>query len=126
MNYIVSPVWVYIFGIVDSLNAFAITITVLSAVCACVCAFLTLIAGDITKGEECAAKLRGSATKVLKKSVVICVVFSLVAVMIPNQETLMYMQIAKHSTPETVEQVVDSAKNAVDYIVESVKSLEID
>ena len=119
MNYYLSPVWVYIYGLVDNVSACALGVIITSVIIMIVAAIVYFVSFYEQKTET--AK---SAAVWLKRSVAVAAVACVVNMLIPSQDTLIYMQVAKFSTPENVETVVETMKNTVDYVVGTIKELK--
>lgn len=119
MNYAISPLWIYLYELVGSLNEFAFAIALIASLATCVIMICYLIN---------AIEYKGSLSKQLivygKRLLAITIVAALSAALIPSQDTLIYMQIAKFSTADNIETVVESTKNAVNYVVDTIKELK--
>ena len=62
--------------------------------------------------------------KYLKIAVPLFLLFLCAALFIPDKETIIEMQIAKIATKENVSMTISSLKDAVDYVINSAKSIE--
>ena len=116
-GYIVDPMWFYwlqVCGYLGGLLMFAgiCGIIVFFAVCGSVLAF----SGD-NFSEEDVKKL----SKTVKIGSIISVIVLTVGMLIPSEETLIRMEIAKNATYENVEVVMEEITNVADYIIGELK-----
>ena len=118
MTYIINPAWVYWISVADTLRLISIIIVALST-CGTVVGLVTIGANRQWDDDDYEM---GKA--IFKVSLSILIVSVLAAAFIPSKETLVGIQVAKLATYENAELTVDALKSAVDYIVESIKSLK--
>ena len=114
MNYIIHSVWFYIISIVDALKGLSVVVAILSILIAC-----SLLYDSLTETEENKKK----RFRVAKKLFIVCIVFTLLSIFIPNKNTLMQIMIAKYATYDNASATIQTVQNAADYIIESVGKL---
>ena len=108
MSPIVSPWWFYLFDLVESLGMTASAIAVLSA------------AGVIVVTIISFADDENIFKKIPKFIKVISIIAIIVATFLPSKETCYQMAAASLMTPDNISIMGETAKDAIDYIVESV------
>ena len=118
MTYIINPAWVYWISVADTLRIIAIIIMALAA-CGTIVGLVQMLANRQWEDED-----YETGKAIFKVSLSILIVSVLAAAFIPSKETLIGIQVAKLATYENAELTVDALKSAVDYIVESIKSLK--
>ncbi|MBQ6535493.1 MAG: hypothetical protein IJI40_01755 [Firmicutes bacterium] len=114
-EYIINPAWFYWVHIAGAMKA----VLLLSA------GALLLFSGvvcllfmDSLWDEE-----RERYGKALPKVAIAGIACLVIGIFIPSKETLIEMQIARYATWENAEWTVDAIKDAVDYIVDAIKSI---
>lgn len=69
-------------------------------------------------------KYKDMCKKYLYLSLILSIIFLLLAIFIPNKTICLEMIVAKNITPETVEGGIEAFKFAIDYIVEKLQTLQ--
>lgn len=111
-EYIINPMWFYWINVVDAVRLITIIGLCLSAV-----GTIPLAIGVFVEEDD-------EYIKPLKIAVTVLAVCLLSVVFIPSKGTLIEMQVAKYATWENAEWTVDAIKDAVDYIVNAIGSIE--
>ena len=112
MTPIIPPIWLYLFEVLESLDGLLLAINIVGIVVIIGCAILAF----------CYAVSEGEAPPMPKKwvCVLICLVlvFSIIAnILIPSQETMIYMAGLSFVTPDNVEYGIEVVKNVFDYVI---------
>ena len=130
MTYIINPMWFYWLSVADRacqlIRTAAILLFVFSVGFLIVVAFCRHIVFDC---DECSKgcseyKAGGKVQRVAIVLFVVAVILFIIHVFIPSRETLIEMQIARFTTVENAEWVLDAVKSATDYIVSAIKELQ--
>lgn len=119
MNYIVDPAIFYWISVLDSLKTVSIVLMIISIVCAFICVAMFCTNNDWWDEED--------MTKFKRFARVLTAVFAisvLLVVFVPSEKTMTEMLIAKFATVENANWTLETVKNAVDYIVEAMKTLK--
>ena len=119
MNYIVNPMIFYWMSVLDSIKTVSILFLILSAVGIVICVVESCTDGSWRDEDDMALFKKW-------KRVVIAIftVSVLLVVFIPSEKTMTEMLIAKFATVENANWTLENVKNAVDYIVEAMKTLK--
>lgn len=107
----INPWFFYFMSVMDNLSAaifFGIFITAAVLVFYVVCSI-----DDVTPDSK----------QRVKKCLVILLVLVVSAIIVPSQEVLMNMTIAKLVTPDNANSVLDAIKAASDYVFDGIRSL---
>ncbi|MBQ3199772.1 MAG: hypothetical protein IJB67_05355 [Firmicutes bacterium] len=118
-EYIVSPMIFYLMDCVCDLEEAAIILAVIGIVFIAVLMAIT-IAALMNEDED----IMAMATKFLKPMLWVTGIAVLMAMLIPGEETIVAMWIAKYATFENADLAINSIKEAVDYLISSMKELE--
>ena len=110
-TYIINPMLFYWIGVVDVVKGIAAVATMISGVGIFI-GFLTSL--DFDEGW-----------KAVKLFALTFVISGLIALFVPSQDTLLYMQIAKMATVENAELTIDAVKSAVEYIVTAAENINV-
>ena len=109
---IINPWIFYLINVVNGINVVAVIALLFAAFAAVVTVVPMVVATiDDSIGNP------DAFVRVFKASVRIIAVSALIVVMVPNEETILMMQAAKLATPENVNAVFESLKDAVDYVI---------
>lgn len=127
MNYIIDPKWFYWVNTLETLKtilyiltAFLGIVTVAATINATITLAETARYGPDDKDYQQAIR----TLKIIKKVAFVLIILILVGIFIPGKTTLIEMQVAKMATIENAEWTVESLKQIVDYIVESMAKLK--
>lgn len=136
MESIINPLWFYLLEIIGRLQVamgFGIAICVVWGIVIIVLYYVALddtnpyihsfhspTPDEIKKFEIENDKLNKAFHKKMKKLITITIVFIIITVLIPSKETLITMFIAKVATYDNVDTVIDTIKNAVDYVTQAI------
>ena len=107
MSPIVSPWWFYLFGLVDNLREAAFAILTFLGVGTGITVFIWGL-------------LEGKIVKIPKWIISLLIASIVVTTFVPSKEVCYQMAAASLVTPDNLTAVGETAKNAIDYIVESV------
>ena len=107
MSPIVSPWWFYLFGLVNNLREAAYTILIFLGAGTGVTVFIWGV-------------LEGEKVKIPKWIVSLLVASAIIVTFVPSKEVCYQMAAASLVTPNNISIVGETAKDAIDYIVESV------
>ena len=112
---IINPWWFYLSDVAEAID-FIFTLFAAFGVVGCM-AFLACIIGyaDVTDKET----LRKNWS-ILRKCVIMTVIFLLTAIIVPARDTVYKMLAASLITHENIQIVGESATDVVDYIVEKI------
>lgn len=118
---IISPWLIYFISIISSIRGafIAATVILLFATAISVCVALSTYNSPLSSDARVYAAAR-KCIKPLLITGVICMVFS---ILVPSQETLIYMSVAKLGTRENIKLTVDAAKEVMDYITHSISTI---
>ena len=115
-GYIIDPAWFYWIAIADAIRTTIFIIaTVLLVFGGIIGIFIAINNDDVSDVID---------IKVVLKMIIAGAVCFVIAVLIPSKETLIAMQVAKYATWENANWTVDAVKDAVDYIVDALGSME--
>lgn len=117
MTYYINPIWFYLMNVCGKLGG-------LSALIACIFGFGAIIMGiglmcEKSVGDDDMVNL---LTKYVKPSIVITIIFLILACAIPSKETCEEMMIASVVTHENVDQAKDNIKSIVDYVFDRIEN----
>lgn len=113
-GYIINPIWFYFIGVCEALKTIAyIFATTLIMIVAS--GFAMYSCGEFYDEDK--------ALKKLKKMAIATVILFVVAIILPSEQTLITMMVAKFATYENTGFTVEAVKSVVDYIVEAIKSI---
>ena len=121
MSPIISPWWIYVYGIIETLNEAFVAVSVCAVIAAIILVVLCII-NYINREDE----IVNTFKPWIKPAIALFAISGMIALFVPSQDTLIYMQIARYSTPENLEQVVETTKDAVDYVIDAVQSIKGD
>ena len=116
MDYIINPSWFYWISVLDTLKVVLLVAAIPLAIATLFCVFAAIDPLDDEEG----AKLKQHA----KRCAVAFAACLMACIFIPSKQVLIEMMIAKYATYENVQITTDALKSAVDYIIESLKSLK--
>lgn len=126
-TYLINPSLFYWFNVTESLRMFAVITLVVSAAAFCTGTLKlcmdTYSAKHWPTISESEMKAIPGDKKFIKYSAIVLAITSIMTIFIPSKETLIYMEVAKLATVENAEMSIEAVKAAVDYIVESIKSV---
>lgn len=110
MKPIISPWLIYFASRADNLMAF---FGVIAGICGfiAICAFFAGLAGY---NEP--FKFR----KTISKSIIGCVVMTIITIMTPNTETIYTMAVVNEITPDNIQAVGKTGKDIIDYITDQI------
>lgn len=123
MNYIINPAWFYWMSVASGIKIVVLVVALLMLF-PCIGFFISACVEaecgcDGFEDDDAKRSLKASS-KWLTISIVLFVVFAFV----PSKDTLIGMQVAKLATVENANWTLETIKSAVDYIVESIKSMK--
>lgn len=115
-GYIVDPMWFYWLQVCGFLNG-AFTF---AGACG-VILFLVIGGGVVLFSDELIEETAKKIARTVKIGSIISIIALIVGMLIPSEETLIKMEIAKNATYENVEIVMEEITNAADHIIEELK-----
>ncbi len=123
-NYIIDPIWFYWLQICDTFRVFIIMSGVIlsgiSIFCALFSVYCTLVSLEDLSGEY---KIRSKKWE--RKAIthiVVGVICVFIGVFIPSKRTLIEMELAKHTTYENINIIVESIENYTDHIIDKLNN----
>ena len=115
MDYIINPMWFYWLSVVDNLRVAATIFAIVAGIIVGI-VLMTFFLDDINIFKE---------HLILGVSGVLLFIASVIAlIFIPSKQTLIEMEVAKHSTYSNVESVKEQIKDATDYILDRLEGKE--
>lgn len=113
MKPIISPWMIYFASRADNLTTF---FGMIAATCGSI-AVGTFFAGLIGYNEP--FKFR----KTISKSIIGCVVMTIITIMTPNTETIYTMAVVNEITPDNIQTIGKTGKDVVDYITDQIDKI---
>lgn len=110
MKPIISPWLIYFASRADNLMTF---FGVIAGICGSI-AIGTFFAGLVEYNEP--FKFR----KTISKSIIGCVVMTIITIMTPNTETIYTMAVVNEITPDNIQTIGKTGKDVVDYITDQI------
>lgn len=127
MDYIINPIWFYLFQFIDGIRVLTIVATIVLAIAS---AFIltyvysaTAESGlcyDNNKRRTSLLKSRDKWIKYLKRTVIWFCILLVLAVMIPTQETILRMMLANFATEDNVSLVFNKIIEGAQYIIDKI------
>lgn len=113
MKPIISPWLIYFASRADNLTTF---FGVIAGICSIIAmgAFFTGLAG-----YDEPFKFR----KTISKSIIGCVVMTIITIMTPNTETIYTMAVVNEITPDNIQTIGKTGKDVVDYITDQIDKI---
>lgn len=126
MKPIVNPFLFYLMNISEHL--WGISIATLTVSCMCFIAFAICFIYNCYEYEAYGQKEYKTAyvhfEKYTIKSIIAVIISVMLIVFLPRKQTIIEMMIANAVTADNIGAGVDAIKNAADYVVEAIKSLQ--
>lgn len=113
MKPIISPWLIYFASRADNLTTF---FGVIAGICSII-AIGAFFAG--LAGYDEPFKFR----KTISKSIIGCVVMTIITIMTPNTETIYTMAVVNEITPDNIQTIGKTGKNVVDYITDQIDKI---
>lgn len=113
MKPIISPWLIYFASRVDNLTTF---FGVIAGICSII-AMGAFFAG--LAGYDEPFKFR----KTISKSIIGCVVMTIITIMTPNTETIYTMAVVNEITPDNIQTIGKTGKDVVDYITDQIDKI---
>lgn len=113
MKPIISPWLIYFASRADNLTTF---FGVIAGICGSI-AICTFFAGLVGYNEP--FKFR----KTISKSIIGCVVMTIITIMTPNTETIYTMAVVNEITPDNIQTIGKTGKDVVDYITDQIEKI---
>lgn len=138
-DYIINPWFFYILNVVSSLRGVLIAIVSISGfgTVAWIVGNIIMTANEsfnIVRTEEDGTQILvredsdyrsgKEVTRFCKKFIWMFIVFSVLLIVVPPQETILEMMIAKHATYTNAGLALDTIKEACDYVVNAIGNLK--
>ncbi len=124
MNYIIDPAWFYWLNVIDTINTMILVLMILSIAGVISFGVCLYICWCDNEGLVKLSQEHKKTKRLMLISSVASLIFGILYTFCPSKETMIEMQVAKFATYQNVEWTVDSIKNAVDYIVQAIKSIK--
>lgn len=121
MNYIINPSWFYWINVVNSIRNIFELFSVIFAVMAFI--FFALFLVSAIDGGTFSMSCFVSK-KTVKVALTIFAFVILTYCLLPSDDTLIEMMIAKQATYDNAQWTLATLKSAVDYIVNAIKSVK--
>lgn len=119
MEYIINPSWFYWLEVSDYIKGCSLGAAVILLAASIILAIIAKIDDDFDDPERANAK---------RKVIIYCLVALAVSVVagifVPSKRTLIEMMIAKKATYDNVSWTLEQVKEAVDYIISSIKEIK--
>ena len=125
MDYLINPIWFYWLDVCDGIKSTGIMFAVLSGLC-----FVGFFVGYLYMNTEAIlyehdsdlqyAKLWKSCAK---WSIVIFIPAFFIAILCPNKQALVGMEVASLATKTNIEWTAEQLKGVVDYIIECIQAI---
>jgi len=115
MEPIINPLYFYWMSLLGRVSQAAIIFAVFSGIAAIVTAIWYMCIVN----DDCYAKWLPLSLKWFKVSLIIFIITFVLAMAIPDKDTLIEMMVFKHVTPDNIAAATDSVKGIVDYIIET-------
>ena len=113
MKPIISPWLIYFASRADNLTTF---FGVIAGICSII-AMGAFFAG--LAGYDAPFKFR----KTISKSIIGCVVMTIITIMTPNTETIYTMAVVNEITPDNIQTIGKTGKDVVDYITDQIDKI---
>ena len=120
MTYYINPLWVYIYGIIDSLKDYLELISFIALSVFIIAGYIRVVSYDTEFVKNGFRILH----KILKISIVIAISASVINIFIPDKKTCLEMIVANTVTKENADGAIEKTKELVDYIIESVNKMD--
>ena len=125
---IINPAIFYWIGVSSAAQVFFV-VMVGTAICVLIAAAMVIsmeasLAKSFPRSSEEHIKTVNTWKKILKYSIIVIIIGSLLCVFIPSKETLLSILVAKYLTYENATWTLESVKEAVNYIVNAVAMLK--
>lgn len=125
---IINPAIFYWIGVSSAAQVFFV-VAVGTAICVLIVAAIIIsmeasLVKSFPRGSEENIRVVNSWKKILKYSVIVIIIGSLLCVFIPSKETMLSILVAKYLTYENATWTLESVKEAVSYIVNAVAVLK--
>ena len=123
MDYIINPMWFYWVRAIANIGVFMCIVGIIGAILSLVMFFICLCGDDGYLSEDEKNKYeRRKRTAVKATGAFVIIMF--MSTLVPSEETMYKMMVAKYVTHENLSLSVDAIKEAVDYIVEKIGALK--
>ena len=121
MEPIVSPIFIYLLGVVNTVN-FLLAIVFIAALIGIAVFWITwaIITAEGDKDEEDEAHRWG---KLAKKATIIALICALIGIVVPSKNTLIGMYVAKNITVDNIEKAIEAGNSVREVIKQDVFEL---
>lgn len=127
MDYIINPTWFYLLQVCEGIRSvvlfFAIIISIATLVCIIVWGVNKWIYHEFPSISSDEEKTFRSLEKTGKPAIIIAAALWILFVIVPSQNTMISMMVAKFATYDNAQWTVDTVKAAVDYIVQAIQQI---
>lgn len=125
---IINPAIFYWIGVSSAAQLFFVVV-VCTAICLAIAATMVVsmeasLIKSFPRSSEDNIKILNTWKKILKYSIVVIIIGSLLCVFIPSKDTLLSILVAKYLTYENATWTLESVKEAVNYIINAVAVLK--
>ena len=117
MKPIINPLWFYLIGISEGLAGATIVLAVLLIFAAVIMIICYGVEQDCRTPNE---KLCSFFKRNAKRSFIIGIVCTILAVFTPSEKTCYQMMAASIVTPDNIETVIDTTKDGVEWLIDTI------
>lgn len=119
MEYIISPMWFYAVQVCDTMSIFLVIVGAI-ALLFCPIAGFYIWADSWGEPDETEEKM----LKTAKRGAIIGAILIIIGLLLPREETLIKMQIAKFGTKDNVETVLKVIDKKTDDLIDAIAGSE--
>lgn len=119
MDYYINPAWFYWLSVFGGLKTLSIGVAIFSFIIVIVLIVCYFVACDFNHDEHYLTNCK----RWILLCFVVCISFMLIAVFVPDKQTMIEMQVATVATKTNVEWTVEQLKVVTDYIFERINSV---
>ena len=119
MEYIINPEWFYWLSVFGGVKTLSILVAIFSFIIVIVLIVCYFVECDFHNNEHCLTIYK----RWILLCFVVCISSMLIAVFVPDKQTMIEMQVATVATKTNVEWTVEQLKVVVDYIFERINSV---
>ncbi len=118
MNYIVNPLWFYLISVAEGIDIAAFVVCTITLIALCVFSLILCFYYDEIDDSD-----KKTIESIFKKSIILLITSSIIAIIVPGREDMEKMLIASYATEENVSAATNYGKDLVDYIFDKVNGV---